>query len=279
MSAQLEHVPLELLDPDPRQPRGPIEREDVIPLAKNIREFGQLQPAIVCRNNDRYIGLDCHRRAEALRLLKRTTLWALVLEEQPAPAEMLMLQLSVACHRSDLKPLQQARAFERLKAARAWSNAELADSLQLSRAMVTQCLSYLTLSAAQQEDLDAGRISRSTGYAIARAPDEAARAELAAAARAGGLTRDEACRQVRRRGGTRRVVCRLGDVTLTVAAERSLTLPELGELAVTLRKEVRAAAAKGFDVRTFERVLADQQRAARDVQESSAPVAPAEETP
>lgn len=280
MSVQLEHVPLELLDADPQQPRAAIEREEVISLAKNVRDFGQQQPAIVCRDGGRFRTLDGHRRAEALRLLKRPTLWAVVLEQLPAPEEMLTLQLCVACHRSDLKPLDKARAFERLKAARGWSSAELADALQLSRSMVTQYLSYLTLSAADQAEVDAGKISLSTGYAIARAADEATRAELSAAARAGTLTRDEACRSVRRRGGGRRIVCRLGEVTVTIAAERSLALHELGDVAAALRKEVRAAAAKGFDVRTFERVLADQHRAGQNAAEATSLTSvPAEENP
>ena len=96
---------------------------------------------------------------------------------------------------------------------------------------------------------------------VARAPDEATRAELSAAARAGTLTRDDACRSVQRRGGGRRIVCRLADVTVTISAERPLALSELEGVAAALRKEVRAASAKGFDLRTFERVLADQHRA------------------
>ncbi len=262
MSWPTEIVPLDRVDGDPLQPRGPLDREELIRLTKNIQARGQLQPAIVFRQEDRFGLVDGHRRVQALLLLKRTELWAVVLERAPAPDELLTLQLAMACHRSDLKPLEKARAFERLKAARNWSNTELAEALQLSKGTVTQCLSYLTLPPEAQAAVDAGRLSGSTAYAIARAPDPTTREALTAAAVDGNLTREEACRSVRRRGGGRRVVCRLAGATLTIASEQPLGLPELDALALALRKQVRAAKAQGFDVRTFERVLADQQRAA-----------------
>lgn len=257
---------IDLLDPDPRQPREAIRPEQVTPLAKSIRDQGQLQPLIVYRRGGRFVVLDGHCRLAALRMLKASVAHCIVLDEEPDADAKLMAQLAANCLRIDLNPLEKGRAFARLMQAKGWNQQQLAGAIHLSEAMISQSLALVKAPAEVQAGVERGEIAPSTAYYVSRT-EGAVRDRLVEQAKAGELTRATAQaaatgkRPPRRR--RRRVVCRLPKVDVVYVGESTCSL---GDLEATLRqllKQVRRGIAQGWDVQTLERVLADQGRVER----------------
>lgn len=260
---KIRKTPIDMLDADPKQPRKVIEREPLGNLAGSISQCGLLQPIIVFESDGRFAIVDGHRRVEACRSLGIKAIDSIVLARRPSPAVLLQTQLAANCLREDLKPLEKAKAYHRLKRENGWSNTKLAEEMNVSKAMVTQTLAYLGLPAEAKELLDAGKLSGSTAYKIARTNDEETRAELLCSAKNSGLTRKEANRRVSKRNGRpfRRSVFQLGAGIVTVATAEPPQLLSVIDLSKSLIRECRRALKDGLDISTFERVLADRQRA------------------
>ncbi len=195
----LQTIPLNLIDPDPEQPRRHFDELEDQQLALSIRERRLLQPLIIYRHEGRYRIVDGHRRFKALGLIQALEAPAIVLPERPDDNTLLETQLTANCLRCEMTPLDKARAYQRLMQSRGWNHSELASHLHIAKSSVTRCLSCLKLPTAAQSALQRGELSESTAYAIARAPDPQTQQTLLAAAQKGELKRDDAQRTVRKR--------------------------------------------------------------------------------
>lgn len=134
---------------------------------------------------------------------------------------------------------------------------------RLSRAKVTQVMSYLKLPQNVREMLDNGSLPGSTAYAISRAPDESTQQALLRDAVNGKLKRDDASNRVGRKRESRpslRSVFRLKNADITIASANGLKLDEIVDVCQQLIKECRRVSKQGIDVTTLERILNDQRR-------------------
>ena len=104
------------------------------------------------------------------------TLSCMVIEGQPSPEELLEDQLIENCIRVDLKPIEQARAFDRLMKARGLSQRDLAERLNVSPASVARAVRLLDLPEEIQESVNEGRLPAASGYQIAQVEDAQAQA-------------------------------------------------------------------------------------------------------
>jgi len=112
-------LPLDLVDPNPQNPREELLEVDV--LADNIRSFGLLQPVTVRRAGERYELIGGHRRRAAFTVLRERfpedvqwrTIPAVVRTEQDDDRAFLML-LSSQLHSRAWRPREEAAALERL---------------------------------------------------------------------------------------------------------------------------------------------------------------------
>ena len=260
----LQMILLELLDPDPDQPRRECDEQEDKRLAVSIRDHSLLQPLIVFQLGDRFQVVDGHRRLKSLRMLRATEAPAIVLADRPDADTLLMTQLTANCLRSDMTPLDKARAYQRLMDSRGWNHTELATHLHVGKGSVTQCLSYLKLSSEAQTALQTGELAESTAYAIARAPDAATQQSMLESAKRGELTRDDAQKTVRKRSTKRsrtsRIVCPFSETTVTVASTPELGLDQLRAGVHQVWKECKLASGKHWDVPTLARVLSNDNR-------------------
>lgn len=257
--------PIDRIEPDPKQPRLTLDPETIERLAADIAARGLLQPLIGWAVGDRLRLIDGHCRLAALKLAGKADADVILVDSEPDASGVLMVQLAANCLRADLKPVEKAKAFQRLKQAKKWNNTELAEALHLSKAHVTECLSHLSHSAEVQAMIDDGRISGSTAYAVSRETDEAVREALLAQAMDGKLSRAEASRRVKRRADGKPVehkaVFTLSEATFVATAREAFDLEELASMFRRLAQECRSGAAQGFDIGTLERVLTDKARA------------------
>jgi len=140
MSAELRRVPLADLTANPGNVRDHLD--GIEELAASIRANGLLQPLIVNQRGSRLVVTDGHRRLAAARLAGVPALLCIVTagaDEQRVTTTML----AAAMHR-ELRPIEQARAFDRLKRSGV-PTSQIAQSTGYSINLIRQRLLLLEL--------------------------------------------------------------------------------------------------------------------------------------
>jgi ParB family transcriptional regulator, chromosome partitioning protein len=120
IAEQVISIPLDLLDPHPHNPRGPVDPDSVQELADSISEKGIVEPIVVVpvRSRgtqwkiERSTVVAGHRRLAAARLAGLAEVPAIARELSPIEQEEIMLVENL--QREGLSLLQEARAFQRL---------------------------------------------------------------------------------------------------------------------------------------------------------------------
>ena len=143
-------------------------------------------------------------------------------EGELTTSEILEQQLIENCLREDLRPTEEAVAFEKLMELNGWSQKRLATALRLSETRITRALSLLKLASELREQVDAGEISARSAYEISKLPDVSAQKKVARRAVESGLTCNQVSSAVRQRRGKAKPKPR--STRLTFAAEDGWTV-------------------------------------------------------
>ena len=112
-------------------------------------------------------------------------------------AQILELQLIENLLREDLKPVEEARAFQALLEFNGWTGKQLAEALQLQPSKVTRSLALLKLPTDVQQQVEEGSVPARTAYELSKIPGDDQRRRLAKHAAAGRLTTVEAAQTAR----------------------------------------------------------------------------------
>jgi len=180
--------------PDPDQPRKEFDPAALEDLAGSLKARGQLQPIRVRWSADlaSWVIVSGERRWRAAQMAGLSTLACVEAKGAPTPDEILEDQIIENCIREDLKPSEQARAFQALVEIRGCSFRQLADYLKVSHMKVSRSLDLLKLPEEDLRRVDAGEIPASAAAAAARMEDDGERREILDKLAAGQMTRDEA---------------------------------------------------------------------------------------
>lgn len=163
----VSEIALDLIDPNPFQPRIRFDEERIDELVAHIKAVGLMQP-ITLRPGERgrYILVAGERRLRAFRALGRSHIQARVnleLTEEVAAVASLLENLS----REDLHDYERFRSYrELLRRGAAKSQAELAATLNISRPQVVAVFAFERLPAAVLKILDAR--PELLGYSVAQ---------------------------------------------------------------------------------------------------------------
>jgi ParB family chromosome partitioning protein len=192
-------IGIDRIVPDPRQPREEFDEESLRRLADSLRQRGQLQPIRVRWDEaqGQYVILIGERRWRAAQMAGMTSLSCIIVEGEISDAERLSIQLVENALRDDLRPIEQARAYQTLMASHGWSGNQLAKELHIAQASVAKALALLDLPEPVQEHVDRGELAASVAYEVSKLPDDEQRLELAKAAVAEKLTRSEVAEAVK----------------------------------------------------------------------------------
>lgn len=163
----LVEVRLSDLLPDPDNPRDDVG--DVSELAASMQSAGLLQPIVArCRATDgRFVVVAGHRRLAAAQELGWSTV-PVILRRDMRPDEVLAAMLIENGQRRDLDPIEEARAFARLKAQMQCSDVELARRIGRSQSQVSSRLALLALSIEEQDQVRDGTMKLVEATAKAR---------------------------------------------------------------------------------------------------------------
>jgi ParB family chromosome partitioning protein len=187
LELQLRDVPVELIAPNPRQPRHRFDEETLQGLAASVADRGVLQPVLVRpRPGGTYELVAGERRWRAARLAGLETIPAVVREHEDA--ESLELALIENMAREDLNPVDEARACVALLEELGLTREEVARRTGRSRSALSNLTRLLDLPAEVLELIERGSLSEGHGRALLMAQDHAARRSLARSAAAEGWT-------------------------------------------------------------------------------------------
>jgi ParB family chromosome partitioning protein len=178
---------------DEDQPRTEFDPEELGRLAESMRTRGQLQPIRVRWDavRETYVLIAGERRWRAAQMAGLAELSCVVHEGTPDPGELLALQLVENALRSDLTPIEQARAYKRLIAVNGWSARQLAAELAVAPSTVTRALSLLDLPEIVQDQVEQGGLAAASAYEVSKVDGHDLQAEVARAVVEGGLRGSE----------------------------------------------------------------------------------------
>ena len=145
-SAERTRVALDLLRPNPRNPRGSFGESDLEDLAASIREKGILQPIIVRRLGGDSDGYEIIAGERRFRAAQRAGLREVpIVAVEANDKEALELAIIENVQRADLNAMDEARGYERLSAEFGYSHTELAKVIGKSRSHVANTVRLLKL--------------------------------------------------------------------------------------------------------------------------------------
>ena len=177
-AARVDSVDIDLIAPNPQQPRQRFDEHALRELADSIREHGVLQPVIVTRTDSgagpaTYQLIAGERRLQAARMAGLTRMPVLI--KEAAEAEMLELALVENIQRADLNPLEEALAFKRLSDDFGLTQDDVARRVGRSRVAVANTVRLLQLEDDIRASLASGQISEGHARALLAIADRRVR--------------------------------------------------------------------------------------------------------
>jgi ParB family transcriptional regulator, chromosome partitioning protein len=180
-ATELREIPVDLVSPNPRQPRRDLDEGSLLALADSLRERGVLQPVLLRPvPGGTYELIAGERRWRAAQLAGFDTVPALVRPHDDA--ESLELALIENMAREDLNPVEEARACALLVEELGLTREDVGRRVGRSRVAVSNLLRLLDLPDEVLELLAAGHLSEGHGRALLTAADHEARRRLARSA-------------------------------------------------------------------------------------------------
>ena len=204
---ELREVPVDLIRPNPDQPRSGIDRKAISDLADSVAAAGIVQPLILRPLADgTYELVAGERRWRAAQEAGLDRVPAVIRDQ--ADAERLQTALVENMAREDLNPVDEARACATLVEDVGLSKEELARRVGRSRAAVSNLIRLLDLPDEALALLTTGELSEGHGRAILVARSVEARRRLARDAAARGWSVRETERRAKEAGGRGRATGR-----------------------------------------------------------------------
>jgi len=192
----LREISIDAISPNPYQARTVWDEQELAGLAESIKANGIIQPIIVRPAGPGYQLIAGERRFRAAKLASLTTIPALV--RHATDEQLLELALVENIHRTDLNPIERAKAYQNYLSTFCLTQAEAAEKLGEDRSVIANYLRILDLPDEIKQMLMAGQLTMGHARAILALPTDELRRKLANRALAGRLSVREVERLVRR---------------------------------------------------------------------------------
>ena len=177
-------LPVDLIDPNPLQPRRLFQNERLAELAQSIRTNGIVQPLVVRRMGDRYQLVAGERRWRAAKLAEIRDL-PVVVRDIPDD-RLLEISLIENIQREDLNPIETANAFARLGEELALTAEQIGQRTGKDRSTISNFLRLLQLPEDLQQLVAERRLSAGHARCLLPLPTVALQREVAEKAVAQG---------------------------------------------------------------------------------------------
>lgn len=160
----LRHLPIDLLTANPNNPRRHFADEDIASLASSLKEKGVLQPIMVRPKGDGYEIVAGERRWRAAQRAGIHQVPVIIRELDDR--ETLEIAIIENVQRSDLNPLEEARAYKMLMDQYDYTQQQLAESIGKSRSHIANTLRLMQLPQSVLGHIESGQLSAGHARAI-----------------------------------------------------------------------------------------------------------------
>ena len=148
-SSNLNEVEINMIEPNPNQPRREFDEDALQELATSIRELGIIQPITVRKQEgSKYQIIAGERRWRASQLAGLTTIPAYIVTVEDQNAMEMALVENI--QREDLNAIEIALAYQHLAETTGMTQAKISERVGKSRAAVTNYMRLLKLPAQVQ---------------------------------------------------------------------------------------------------------------------------------
>jgi ParB family chromosome partitioning protein len=187
ISERIRYVPIAEVKANPTQPRTHFDDSEIVELSASIKELGVLQPVLVRPASDS--GFEIVAGERRWRAAKRAGLTHLpVIIRNLTDKEGLEIAIVENVQRSNLNPLEEAKAYERLAREFNLSQREIAERVSKDRATVANIMRLTNLNTEVQKLLEEGKISLGHAKALLTVKEPAAQKNIANKVVAEGLS-------------------------------------------------------------------------------------------
>lgn len=157
-SADIMRIPVDLISPNPYQPRQTFDQEALEELSASIRALGLIQPITVRRSESgKYQIISGERRYKASRMagLKEVPAYIITTDDRG----MMEMAIVENIQRENLDPIEVALSYHRLMTECNLTQEAVSEALGKKRASIANQLRLLSLPLKIQHDLKVGQIS------------------------------------------------------------------------------------------------------------------------
>ncbi len=176
-TADILRIPVDMIEPNPFQPRMSFDQDALQELAASIKTFGLIQPITVRKKTaGRYQIISGERRFKACRLAGMDMVPAYIRDAN----DQGMLEMAIVenIQRENLDPIEVAMSYQRLIEECRLTQEQMADRVGKKRASVTNYLRLLKLPAKVQHDLKVGLLSVGHAKVLLGVEDQAIQEQL-----------------------------------------------------------------------------------------------------
>ena len=160
MEGLVADINIDIIDPNPYQPRKYFDNEKLQELAESIKNYGLLQPVVVIKNSDRYILVAGERRLRAHKLIDEEYIKAIVADVDFDEIRMRELALIENIQRENLNPVELAQSYQELITVHEITHDELSQIVHKSRSQITNTLRLLALNTYAKDALVSEKITQ-----------------------------------------------------------------------------------------------------------------------
>ena len=164
MSHEVVELPIDLIVPNPYQPRHVFSEDSLFELAQSIREHGLISPIAVRRRKTNFEIIAGERRYRAMILAGFTKIPAYVMSK--SDQQIAQMALIENIQREDLSAIEEAHAYVDLLRYNRWTQEQLAKKIGKSQSSIANKIRILQLPTTIQEAVSQKVISERHARAL-----------------------------------------------------------------------------------------------------------------
>lgn len=174
---EIVNLPIDVIVPNPYQPRRVFIDEKINELAKSINQYGLIQPIVVRERKDgKYELVAGERRLRASKKLGKVEIKSIIMTAGEGDSAVIALIENI--QRENLHFMEEAEAYEALLKDHEITQEELATRLGKNQSTIANKLRILRLSDYVKEAVIANRLTERHARALLRLHDEQSQLKL-----------------------------------------------------------------------------------------------------
>ena len=161
---RIQEIDIDLISPNPNQPRKVFEQDKLNELTESIKKYGVIQPIIVRKDGDFFTIIAGERRWRACKNANIKTMPCIVRDIENRNASEIALIENI--QREDLNPIDEANAYEYIMERYGITQEQVSSIVGKSRVYVTNIMRLSNLDDYVKDKIVKNLISAGHGRAI-----------------------------------------------------------------------------------------------------------------